>query len=128
MEEQEEMENKKFIVYVSGMGVTMTLGALGNAFTIAALIYATVKETRHFEGRHWITTTVFTFNLAVVELVYCLFSIAYLIYGGMLRNSADDGDTSKECEFFYLGLQTLALIDVWSVALIAVTRAFPVIK
>ena len=118
----------RFVILVSGISTTMTIGALLNAFTLAALTYATIKEKHNFGLSHWIATTVFIFNLAVVELVYCLFCIAYMIYAEILENSVDDGDTSVECEFFILGSQTLALIDWWSLALIAVTRAFPLIK
>ena len=118
----------KFKILLSGISITMTLGVLGNALTLTAIAYATIKKKPSFDGHNWITTTVFIFNLAVVELVYCLFNIAYIIYGGLLAHSADDGDASEECEFFLLGMQTLALIDGWSLALIAVTRAFPAIK
>ena len=108
--------------------ITLLLGALGNALTIAALAYETLKKKCNFDGCIWITTTVYIFNLAVVEFLYCLVVIVKIIYGEILRNSADTKVSPGACQFFLLGQQQLGVIDGWSLALIAVTRAFPLIK
>lgn len=70
-------------------------------------------------------TSVFIFNLSIVELLYCLFMLTYMIYGVLLWFNVDVGSTSGMCKFFLLGIQDIALIDGWSIALIAFTRALP---
>ena len=121
-------EDYKFISFVVGITVLMIFGALGNALTLAAVTFATVKKKPNFDGAHWTSTTVFIFNLSIVELAYCIFMLAYMIYGLLLWLNVDVGETSGMCKFFLLGIQDIGLIDGWSIALIAFTRAFPNIK
>ena len=118
----------KFISFVVVTMVLMIFGALGNALTLAAVTYATAKKKPMFDGGSWMATTVFIFNLSIVELLYCLFMLTYMIYGIVLWFNVDVGSTSGMCKFFLLGIQDIGLIDGWSIALIAFTRALPNIK
>ena len=123
-------EPVSFEVWAGLAALLLVLGVLGNALTLWAIIYATRKNKPQFEGDNWHKTTVFILNLAVVDMVYCLFTLAYMFYGFLLWLDAvaEDGKTSGICKFFLLGLQHLAQVDGWSIALIAVTRAIPYIK
>ena len=118
----------KFEILLYGVVVTMVFGTLGNALTLIAITYATIKQRSNFGGDNWIRTTIFIFNLSFVELVYCLLNLGYMLYGVLLWYNVIEVDTTILCQIFYLGIQELALIDGWSIALIAVTRALPHIK
>ena len=122
--------NLDFVVWSGCTGLLMIFGLLGNALTLWAIGHATRGKKYEFSGIRWLTTTIFVLNLAFVDTVYCLFFLAYMFYGLQSSpnyNRSEDG-SSGVCEFFVLGFQHLALIDGWSIALIAVTRAFPCIK
>ena len=108
-------------------------GLLGNGLTLWAIGYATKKKKYQFAGVQWLSTTVFIFNLAFVDTVYCIFVVFYLLYSFLLSQnvvdiSLNEDGSSGLCKFFVLGWQQLTLIDGWSMALIAFTRAFPYIK
>ena len=115
------------------VGALMVFGLFGNALTLWAIGYATIRKKYQFSGIQWLTTTVFILNLAFVDAVYCLFMLSYMLYGLLFSLNAveiahaDEG-SSGICKFFVLGFQQLALIDGWSIALIAFTRAIPYIK
>ena len=119
-----------FYVDVAWGGIMLILvfGAIGNALTLTAVTYATVKKKRNFEGSNWISTNVFIFHLSFVELMYCLFRMADMIYGLFPFFIAEVENTPGVCQLFLLGVQNLGLIDGWSIALIAFTRALPNIK
>ena len=115
-------------VAFGGFMLILVFGAIGNALTLAAVTYATVKKKHNFEGRNWISTTVFIFNLTFVELMYCLFHMATVIYGIFFNFTAEAENTPGGCQFFIFGILNLGFIDGWSIALIAFTRALPNIK
>ena len=123
-------ETVYFEVWAGFAVLLLVLGVLGNALTLWAILYATRRNKPQFEGDNWYKTTVFILNLAVVDMVYCLFTLGYMFYGFLLWLKAvdEDGETSGICKFFLLNLQHLAQVDGWSIALIAITRAIPYIK
>ena len=105
------------------------LGIFGNALCIASVIYAKVKGNHHFDDdTTWHSKTVFILNLAVVDLLYCLLMVSMCIFAMMLYLKIYKDETFITCKFFVIGMQELAAIDGWSIALIAVTRAFPKIR
>ena len=118
------------------LACTVTLlifGLLGNGLTIWAIGYATIRKKYEFGGAKWLTTTVFILNLAFLDTVYCLFMIAYIFCGLLLRKSVIDIPLNEDgssgiCQFFVLGFQQLSLMEGWSIALIAITRGIPYIK
>ena len=119
-----------FEVWSGCVGVLVICGLLGNAFTLWAIGYATIRKRYDLYGASWLTTTIFIVNLAFVDTVYCLFFLAYSVYGFTIapHSAASDDGSSGICQFFVLGLQHLAMIDNWSIALIAFTRPFPYIR
>ena len=105
------------------------LGIFGNALTIASVIYAKVKGNHNFDDdTTWCSKTVFILNLAVVDLLYCLFMVSMCVFAMLLYLKIYKDETFITCKFFVIGMQELAVIDGWSISLIAVTRAFPKIR
>ena len=70
----------------------------------------------------------FFLNVAFADIVYCILYFPQLIYAVALYLEYDLGDSSSACKFFVLGTQTLACISGWSIALTAVSAAFPKIR
>ena len=114
-------------------------GLLGNGLTVWAISYAPFKKKYDFAGVQWLITTVFILNLPIVDTVYCLFMVVYMLYGFMHSREVIDVVDGRSitineemsaaiCKFFVLGFQQLTLIDGWSMALIAFTRGFPYIR
>ena len=103
------------------MNTLLVLGVLGNTLTIWAVGYATFRNKYGFSGDQFLTTTIFILNLAFVDTVYCIFVLSYMVH------VADD-EPSRTCKFLVLGSQYLAILDGWSIALIACTRGIPYIK
>ena len=108
--------------------IIVVVGATGNALTLASVIYAKIKKKHNFDDSAWLSSTVFVLNLAFADITYCVFFMSMGVYGYRIYLKHDVGDTSSGCKFFILGIQNLATIDGWSIALIAFTRAFPKIR
>ena len=129
-------EDLTFELWSVFIGLTVIFGVLSNALTLISITYATIKKKNKFDRASWYSTTVFIFNLAFVDLVYCLFWLVYIFYGLGRSGLYGAWDTETEindgvratCKFFFLGVQCIAEIDGWSIAIIAVTRAFPFIR
>ena len=107
------------------------LGAFGNLFTIIAVVYATIKTNHGFGTKKWLEHTVFIFNLMFVDCCACMLVLATLIYAAIVYAREEKilaltvnkhGDSI--CQFLILGVQNLAQITGWSVALILSWRAF----
>ena len=114
----------------------LIFGLLSNGLTVWAISYATIKKKYEFAGVQWLITTVFILNLAVVDTMYCLFMIFYMLYGFLHsrevidvvdgRSELKNEEKSAEiCKFYDLGFQQLFLIDLWSMVLIAFSRGIP---
>ena len=108
--------------WVGCMVTLLLLGLLGNALTLWAIGYATVRKKYGFAGVQWLTTTIFILNLAFVDTVYCVFMLGYMFY------VPEEWTGTGICQFLVLGSQQLAAIDGSSIALIAFTRGVPYIK
>ena len=108
--------------------ILVTVGVFGNALTIASVIYAKVKKKYNFDSTDWLNSTVFILNLTFVDMTYCLFLLIMLAYSFLVYLKFEVGETYSLCKFFVLGIQNLATIDGWSIALIAFTQAFPTIR
>ena len=122
-----------FEVFAGIVFPVFLLGIIGNVLTIVSLLYAKIKGNHNFNDvKEWRSKTVFILNLAVVDLLYCLFIVAMCIFALLLylRLYQDDNNdqTSVICKIFVIGLQEISVIEGWSIALIAITRAFPKIR
>ena len=120
-----------YVAWSSCVGVLMICGLLGNACTLWAIGYATIRKRYDMSGASWLSTTIFILNLAFVDTVYCLFFLIYMVYGSTIPTPSSvtsEDESWATCKFFVLGFQQLSLIDGWSIALIAFTRPFPYIK
>ena len=119
-----------FEIYACILFPVFLFGIFGNALTIASVIYAKVTGRLEFINTElWRSKTVFIINLAVVDFLYCFFVVIMCIYSLFifLQEEYRDG-ASSACQVFVIGIQQLATIDGWCIALIAFTRAFPKIK
>ena len=117
-----------FEVWISFGLMVIIFGILGNALTLVSVSYAKSRNKHGFDDTKWISSTVFILNLAFVDLMYCLLTSSMLIYALFLYQKYDVGDTSVICKFYVIGIQNLATIDGWSIALIAFSQAFPRIR
>ena len=129
-------EDLTFELWSIFISLTVIFGVLSNGLTLLSITYATIKKKNKFDHASWYSTTVFIFNLAFVDLVYCLFWLIYMFYGlyrsglyGAWDRITEINDGARAtCKFFLLGVQCLAEVGGWSIAIIAVTRAFPCIR
>ena len=104
-------------------------GIFGNAHAIASVIYARVKRKHDFDDdTTWHSKTIFILNLAVVDLLYCLLVVSMCIFAMLLYLKVYKDETFITCKFFVIGIQELAAVDGWSIAIIAISRAFPKIR
>ena len=115
-----------------GMLVVLLLlfGLLSNGLLLASVFYATMKNQHNFHGYHWISSAIFILNIAIVDFLYCSFSLAnasYSLYVAMQTSSEnwDPENSFVACKIITLGRQNLAFIDGWSTALITFNAAFP---
>ena len=118
-----------FEIWAGFISSLIILGILGNALTIIAVAHAKLNGKHNFADIiNWNSKTVFVLNLAFVDLSYCLFMLSKGTFSLLVYLKFYVGDTSGICKVFVLGIQNLAVLDGWSIALIAITRAFPKIK
>ena len=114
-----------FEFFTAFVFLLLMIGVFGNALTLTSVIYAKIKKKHNFDGSDWLSSTVFILNIAFVDMTYCSFTLAMLVYSLLIYLKYDVGETSSMCKFFVLGLQNLATIGGWSIALIAFTQSFP---
>ena len=119
-----------FEIYACVLFPLFLMGTFGNALTIASVIYAKLKSRHEFhEVTQWRSKTVFIINLAVVDFSYCFLVVLMCVHALALYLKEDLRESaSLSCKIFVIGIQQLATIDGWCIALIAFTRAFPKIK
>ena len=109
-------------------------GVIGNLLLLASVYYA--KRT----GRHgfvsdpkWFIETIFFINVAVVDLLYCLFVLVNAAYGIYVQNHQEYYEKNPSashgiCKFIVLSRHNLSIIDGWSTAVIIFNAAFPKIR
>ena len=110
------------------MTIILIFGIFGNAFALIAITYAKVKKECFRES--WRTSTLFYFNLILVDITYCLLVSVHMVNSLLiyLKVIDDDDGHEKTCHFFVLGEQTLATIGGWSIASIVFIQAIPRLK
>ena len=125
------MENAVFAII--GLPIIFT-GVMGNLLLLASVYYA--KRT----GRHgfvsdqkWFIETIFFINVAVVDLLYCLFVLVHAVYGIYAQNHKEYYEKNPSashgiCKFIVVSRHNLSIIDGWSTAVIMFNAAFPKIR
>lgn len=124
-----------FEVWACCMFTALMIGLIGNILTLVSLLVASMRKNHGFDWKRWTHQAAFVCNLALVDLMACLFMLAMLLYAfgvylsgprNVETNDPKDthGQNSITCKFFILGIQNLANMSGWSIALIAVFRAF----
>ena len=119
-----------FELMISTIVVLIIFGILGNTLTLVSLVYATLKKKHNFDIQNWASSTVFIVNLVLVDLGACFLTLGSIIYAALIYFKHLDleaetaGDDNATCKFFILGIQGLAQITGWSIALISFVRAF----
>ena len=129
--EKESLEYEAFVII--GLLIICT-GVIGNLLLLASVYYA--KRT----GRHgfvsdqkWFIETIFFINVAVVDLLYCLFVLVNAAYGIYVQNHQEYYEKNPSashglCKFIVLSRQNLSIIDGWSTAVIIFNAAVPKIR
>ena len=119
-----------FEIYACVVFPLFLLGIFGNALTIVSVIYARCKGMHDFNDKDvWHSRIVFIINLAIVDFLYCFLVVLMCIHAFIIYLKEDLRESaSTYCKIFVIGIQQLATIDGWCIALIAFTRAFPKIK
>ena len=111
------------------MFIALTVAVFGSILTISAVIYAKKNKKYSFSDEsEWKNSTIFVLNVAFADIVYCTLYFCHIIYAAALYMRYDLGDSKPACKFFVLGTQTVACISGWSIALTAVSAAFPKIR
>ena len=75
----------------------------------------------------------FFINVAVVDLLYCLFVLLNAAYGIYVQNRKEYYESNPSashgiCKFIVLSRHNLSIIDGWSTAVIIFNAAFPKIR
>ena len=118
--------NLTFEIWAS-VGVSLLIvSILGNSLTFVSIIVPKRRNKHGFDDSEWLSSTVFVLNLALSDIIFCVFQLCSLVYGLLIY--LDYVDSSKICKFMVIGLQDLGLVNGWSIALIAITQALPRIK
>ena len=103
-------ESYRFEIWIELVLVALVFGVIGNLFGIVSITVAKCKQKFHFH-KFWNSTTIYFFNLVVLDLVYCLFLAAKLIHAALIFLKINEDDIyNSECRFFVLGTQTLGNI------------------
>ena len=111
------------------MLTALIVAVFGSILTISSVIYAKRNRKYSFSDEsEWKNSTIFVLNVAFADIVYCTLYFPHIIYAVALYLEYDLGDSRSACKFFVLGTQTLACISGWSIALTAVSAAFPKIR
>ena len=112
-------------IYTGIWGIlNISIGIVGNTLTIVAIPYAVYRRKYRLHTA-WISSTIFIVNLAVSDLAYCIFGMPHeiLLHLGI---GWPFGDNS--CKFFNLFAPIFAYDNWYALGLIALTRAFNIIK
>ena len=124
----------EYDVFVTIGFLIICTGVIGNLLLLASVYYA--KRT----GRHgfasdqkWFIETIFFINVAVVDLLYCLFVLVNAAYGIYVQNHQEYYDENPSashgiCKFIVLSAHNLSIIDSCSIAVIMFNAAFPKIR
>ena len=113
----------------SALGILLLIiSILGNLLTFIAVLTPKIRNKHEFDDSEWLSSTLFVLNLALADIIYCLFMFLNLTYGLLIYHEYTLGDVNDICRFFHFGLQDLGAIDGWSIALIAITQALPKIR
>ena len=120
-------ENLKFEVLVSLGIIVLIVGVLGNLLTFLSVVVPKIRNKHGFDDSAWLSSTIFVLNLALADIIYCLFNLCMLIHGLLLYHEYVEA-ASEVCKFFYIGIQDLGAICGWSIALISITQAIPKTK
>ena len=125
----------RFEVWAGCIFTALMIGFIGNILTLVSLLLASMRKNHGFDWKRWNHQAAFVCNLALVDLMACLLMLAMLLYAfdvylsGLRGEETNDlksthGQNSITCKFFILGIQNLANMSGWSIALIAIFRAF----
>ena len=113
----------------SALGVlVIIISILGNCLAFIAVLAPKIRNKHGFDDSEWLSSTLFVLNLALADIIYCLFIFFHLSYGLLIYHEYTLGDVHGICSFFHFALQDLGAIDSWSIALIAITQALPKIR
>ena len=113
----------------SALGMLLLIiSILGNLLTFIAVLTPKIRNKHEFDDSEWLSSTLFVLNLALADIIYCLFMFFTLTYGLLIYHKYTLGDVHGICRFFHFALQDLGAIDGWSIALIAITQALPKIR
>jgi hypothetical protein len=120
--------NLTFEIWVAVAVFLLIVSILGNSLTFASIIVPKRRNKHGFDDSEWLSSTVFVLNLALSDILFCLFQLCALVYGLLVYLEHVVHDSSKFCKFMVIGLQDFGLVNGWSIALIAITQALPRIK
>ena len=113
----------------SALGVlVIIISILGNSLTFIAVLAPKIRNKHGFDDSEWLSSTLFVLNLALADIIYCLFIFFHLTYGLLIYHEYTRGDVHGICSFFHFALQDLGAIDSCSIALIAITQELPKIR
>ena len=111
------------------MVIALIVAVFGSILTFSSVICAKRKKKYNFDDKtEWKNSTIFLLNVAFADIVYCTLYFCHIIYAALLYLKYDLGDNKLACKFFVLGTQTVAGISGWSIALTAVSGAFPKLR
>ena len=118
----------RFEMWYFSVVTIVILGILGNSLSLISILYATYKKNHNFGPKRWLEHSVFIFSLALVDLGACILVLAACVYATIVywvkeqQSTLSIGDSHAICKFFILGIQDLAQITGWSIALISFVR------
>ena len=111
------------------MVIALIVAVFGSILTFSSVICAKRKKKYNFDDEtEWKNSTIFLLNVAFADIVYCTLYFCHISYATALYFKNDLGDSKSACKFFVLGTQTVACISGWSIALTAVSAAFPKLR
>ena len=116
-------EDLTYEVWVAFALLFAMSGLLGNTFFLIAVAYARKKKS---DGFHKLQKTIYLCNLALVDILFCLFFVANWAVGMININGIDI--PFAVCKILVVGRRNLSVIDGWSTAAFAINVAFPKIK
>ena len=125
-----ETESSAFEVWSVFALLFILSGLLGNFLLVGSVTYSKMKKRNNFDDSQWMSSTIILLNVAVVDMLYCLFALGNAAYGTYVKQHywSDDWDPDSSfgiCKFLDLGRKNLATIDGWSTAAISFNAAFP---
>ena len=121
----EKMENFTFEVFYGLVMLVLLIAVFGSALTISSVVYAKRNKKFNFDGDEWLKSIIFILNLAWVNIIYCILYFTHFVYASLIYLQYDVGNTSSTCQFLVLGIQNIACVSGWSIALIAFSKSFP---